>query len=316
LVSSVTAPRLIVLQGATGCGKTALALALAEALDGEIIGADSMQVFEHMNVGTAAPTAADRGRCAHHMVHCWQPDEGVSAGRWVGQAEALIAARPEQTFVVTGGTNLWIRLLLQGLAGDVPVADDAARVALEAEDNATLRQRLERVDPQSAAKIHPNDRYRMVRALAHFDTTGEAIGKARAEHGWGAPRYEAVRLSIQPPRDWLHERIGRRAELMYRSGLVEEAVGLRQRYGAIKPLTVLGYRDALAFADGAIERAEAIRLTARDTRRYARNQESWIRKEPTTVLCDKDRYPKGPVFIALMDEALAACEAAGLSAQK
>jgi tRNA dimethylallyltransferase len=305
----VTGPRLVVLQGATACGKTALALALAEALDAEVIGADSMQVFEHMQVGTAAPTEADLARRSHHMVHCWQPDEEVSAGRYVRQVEQLLAARPEQRFVITGGTNLWIRLVLQGLAENVPVADDTVRSAIEAQDNDSLRQRLVAVDPHSAEKIHPNDRYRMVRALAHFDTTGEPIGKLRAEHGWGAPRYDALRLSIQPPRDWLHERIGRRAELMYRSGLVEEAVGLRDRYGAIKPLTVLGYRDALAFADGTIDRAEAIRLTARDTRRYARNQESWIRKEPTTVLCDKERYPKGPVFVALMDEALAAWEA-------
>ena len=279
----MVSPRLITVQGATASGKSGLALALARAWDAEIIGADSMQVFAGMVVGTAAPAQAEMQSVPHHLVGCWQPDEEVSAARWSDAVDALIAERPEQRFIIVGGSNMWIRLWLQGLVG-TPPADDAVRARLEQLDQDELRSRLQACDPLAAAKIHGNDRYRTVRALAHFEQTGEPLGQAHQEHGWGKPRYSCLRVALLPERPWLHRRIERRAEIMYAQGLVDEAVRLRERFGAIKPLSVLGYRDALALADGEIEASEALHRTQRDTRRYAKSQETWIRKEAVEVL--------------------------------
>jgi tRNA dimethylallyltransferase len=279
----VVSPRLTVIQGATASGKSALAIALAKVWGAEIIGADSMQVFESMHVGTAAPSLDERAEVKHHLIGCWQANEAVSAARWSSAVDSLLADRPQQPFIIVGGSNMWIRLWLQGLV-DAPAADNDLRRQLDGLSSDELAAKLRHVDPQSADKIHSNDRYRMLRALAHFETTGMSLAEARREHGWGEPRYRVLRLALLPERAWLHARIEARAEMMYAEGLVDEAVSLRQRFGDIQPLKVLGYRDALSLADGRISGAEALRLTQRDTRRYARNQETWIRKDGAHVI--------------------------------
>jgi tRNA dimethylallyltransferase len=283
----MVSPRLITVQGATASGKSGLALALARAWNAEIIGADSMQVFAGMEIGTAAPTLAEVQAVPHHLIGCWQPDEEVSAARWSDAVDALIRAHPDQRFIIVGGSNMWIRLWLQGLVR-APPADDAVRARLEELTQDELRARLQACDPLATAKIHANDRYRTVRALAHYEQTGEPLGQAHHEHGWGKPRYPCLRVALLPERPWLHGRIERRAEIMYADGLVDEAVSLRERYGAIKPLSVLGYRDALALADGEIDASEALHRTQRDTRRYAKSQETWIRKDAVEVLRKSD----------------------------
>jgi tRNA dimethylallyltransferase len=292
-------PRLTLIQGATASGKSGLALALAQAWDAEIIGADSMQVFRGMQIGTAAPTQAEQRLVKHHLVGCWAPDEPVNVARWADAVDCLINERPEQRFVIVGGTNMWIRLWLQGQV-DSPPVDEQIRQRLELLETCDLRSQLEQADPQSASKIHGNDRYRMVRALAHLEQTGLPLSSAHQAHDWGEPRYDCFRLGLLPNRAWLHERIGRRAIAMYRDGLVDEAVGLREDYGLIRPLRVLGYRDALDLADGKISYDEALHLTQRDTRRYAKNQETWLRKESVDILgeagqlieSDSDRLAK------------------------
>ena len=276
-------PRLTLIQGATASGKSGLALALAQAWDAEIIGADSMQVFRGMEIGTAAPTQAEQVLVRHHLVGCWEPDQPVNVARWADAVDRLIKERPLQRFVIVGGTNMWIRLWLQGQA-DSPPVDEQIRQCLELLETPELRSRLEQLDPRSASKIHSNDRYRMVRALAHLEQTGTPLSAAHQAHDWGEPRYDCFRLGILPNRAWLHERIARRAEAMYRDGLVDEAVGIRDRYGMIRPLRVLGYRDALDLRDGKISDQEALHLTQRDTRRYAKNQETWLRKESIDIL--------------------------------
>ena len=283
----MVSPRLIVVQGATASGKSDLALSLAEALDAEIIGADSRQVVEGMVIGTAAPTVTEKARIPHHMIGCWKPGEEVSAGRWLRAVEDLLEERPDQTFVVVGGTALWVRLLLQGAVSVEPIPAEV-RAEVAGLDDESLRSELDQVDPKAAASIHPNDRYRMERALGHFRVTGEALGSKRAAHDWGEVRYPAVRIALMPPRDWLHDRIETRAAAMFGEGLVEEAVGLRARYGKVRPLDAIGYRQALAVADGTLDEGTAIALTARDTRRYARNQETWLRKEPVTQITVTD----------------------------
>lgn len=276
-------PRLTVIQGATASGKSGLALALAQAWGAEIIGADSMQVFRGMQIGTAAPTPAEQALITHHLIGCWAPNEPVDVVRWADAVDQLINERPQQRFVIVGGTNMWIRLWLQGQA-DSPPVDEKIRQRLELLEVSDLHAQLEEVDPQSASKIHGNDRYRMVRALAHFEQTGLPLSAAHQAHDWGEPRYPCFRLGLLPNRAWLHERIGRRAEAMYRDGLVDEALGIRGRYGMIRPLRVLGYRDALDLADGQLTQQEALHRTQRDTRRYAKNQETWLRKEPIEIL--------------------------------
>ena len=283
----MVSPRLIIVQGATASGKSELALSLAEEMGAEIIGADSRQVVEGMVIGTAAPTVTEKARIPHHMIGCWKPGEEVSAGRWLRAVEGLLESRPEQSFVVVGGTALWVRLLLQGAVAVEPIPAEI-RAEVAALDDGALLEQLSEADPVAAASIHPNDRYRLERALGHFRCTGEALGSKRAEHDWGQARYPAIRLALMPPRDWLHDRIEKRAAVMFGEGLVEEAIGLRARYGKVRPLDAIGYRQALAVADGTMDECAAIALTARDTRRYARNQETWLRKEPVTVISATD----------------------------
>ncbi|MEE2836314.1 MAG: tRNA (adenosine(37)-N6)-dimethylallyltransferase MiaA [Myxococcota bacterium] len=297
-------PRLTVIQGATASGKSGLAVALAQAWDAEIIGADSMQVFRGMTVGTAAPTQAEQRGVPHHLIGCWDPSESVSVRRWSDAVDALVEGHPERRYVIVGGTNMWIRLWLQGQVG-APEVDEGVRASLERLETEELYLSLKRLDSESAAVIHARDRYRIVRALAHFEQTGTRLSQARQAHGWGEPRHRCFRLGLLPQRAWLHERINRRAEQMYRQGLVDEAVALRSRYGAIRPLSVLGYRDALELADGGIDYEEALHRTRRDTRRYAKNQETWLRKEPLELLgeagalCEEDAEVLAQRAIAL-----------------
>ncbi len=276
-------PRLTLIQGATASGKSGLALALARAWDAEIIGADSMQVFAGMVIGTASPSAVEQSLVPHHLIGCWQPDEAVSVARWSDAVDALLKERPEQRFIIVGGTNMWIRLWLQGQI-DAPAVDEHLRQELEQLETEVLRAQLESVDPASAQTIHAHDRYRMIRALAHAKQTGQLLSTVRQEHGWGTPRYSCFRVGLLPERAWLHDRIAQRAKAMYAQGLAEEALGLRERFGAIRPLNVLGYRDALELCDGAITQEEALHRTTRDTRRYAKSQETWLRKEPLEIL--------------------------------
>lgn len=279
------APFLLVVAGPTASGKTALAAALARRCRGEVISADSQQVYRGLAVGTAQPTAAERALVPHHLVGMVEPGEGMDAARFVALADEAIAAVAGHGGlpIVCGGTGLYLRALLHGVA-DAPGRDPAYRAELEAlagrEGRPALHARLAAVDPQAAARIQPNDLVRIVRAL-EMARSGRTQSERFAEHRFRAERYPHRIVALDLPRAELHRRIEARVEAMFEGGLLEEARELLARFPAgLPPKLPIGYAEAAELLRGRIDRPEAVRRLQVAHRRYARRQLIWLRREP------------------------------------
>jgi tRNA dimethylallyltransferase len=279
-------PRLVVIVGPTASGKTDLAVRLAERLDGEIINADSMQVYRGMDIGTAKPSSELRLRVPHHLIDIVEPDINFSASDFRREAEQAIAditGRGKKVFVV-GGTGLYIRALLQGLV-DSPSGAGIVRSELEEranrEGNMSLLAELAQVDPASAAKLHINDRVRIIRALEVYRLTGNPVSRQRSEHGFTGNYYSTMKIGLEVERRELYERIERRVDLMFGLGLVAEVEGLLARGidSTAKALRSIGYRQVCAYLGGAYPLEEAVMLMKRDTRRYAKRQMTWFKND-------------------------------------
>lgn len=277
---------LVVVVGPTAAGKTAFALRIAQAFDGEIVGADAYQVYRGMDVGTAKPTTAELGGVRHHLLDVVEPDEHFDAHVYLAHADRAIAqvrARGRVP-IVAGGTGLYVRALIRGLA-DMPGADPVLRASLEhraaAAGSAVLHRELAAIDPQYAARISPNDLVRIVRALEVHAVTGVTISEVHAEHRLRPDRYRALWLGLDPGRDALRARIAARTEHMFDAGFVDEVRALLARgLGPdLAPLRALGYRAVCEHLAGVHDEAEARRLTTRDTARYAKRQRNWFRHE-------------------------------------
>lgn len=286
-----TRPPVVVVTGPTASGKSALALLLAERFDGEIINADSMQIFRFMDIGTAKPSAEERARVPHHLFDVANPDAPYSAGRYAKaarEAAAAIHARGRPVFL-TGGTGLYIRAFLDGLietGGVVPglrkqLEEEQAHAAEEG-DPARLHRRLAELDSDAAAKIHPNDVRRTVRALEIQHQSGERASSVREAHGFRDRPFRVLHLAIDPGRETLNKRIEERAEAMIEAGLLREVRDLRERgYGAdLRPMQAIGYRHIQPVVDGADTLANAVEAIKVDTRRFARRQRTWLRPLP------------------------------------
>ena len=276
-------PRLVIIVGATAVGKTDLALALAQNLGGEIISADSMQVYRHMDIGTAKPSTDQRARVRHHLLDVANPDEPFNAARFVETATPVIRALREKgtPILVVGGTGLYIRALLGGLFPG-PAADEDLRRRYRAQQEAQgpdyLYGELQRIDELAARRINPHDTVRIIRALEVMALTGRSIVEKQAQHGFSDRPYDYIEFGLQMDRRCLYERIERRTREMMNSGLVAEVERLLgMGYGEdLRPMQTMGYKHIIAYIRGRITLDEAIRLTARDTRRYAKRQGTWF----------------------------------------
>ena len=287
----MTAPRVVIITGPTATGKTRAALDLAHALaaagrSAEIVSADSVQVYRHMDVGTDKLLPAAREGIVHHFLDIIDPSETCSAAEFGARAREIIARNWQEgrATVVAGGTGFYLRTLERGLFAG-PAAAPEVRARLEAEAAlaglGALHDRLRTVDPESARRIHPNDPVRIVRALEVYEVTGEPLSAhfARQEHT--DPPYQSLTIGLFDDRRALYERINRRALEMMKRGLVAEVEALRTMgYGpALKSQQALGYKQVHALLDGRLTREEAIYLIQRDTRHYARRQLTWLRKD-------------------------------------
>ena len=290
-------PPVVVVTGPTASGKSDLALELAERFDGEIVNADSMQVYRYMDVGTAKPTLEERARVPHHLFDVVTPDADYNAGRYSSDARRVVAeihARGRLPLLV-GGTGLYIRAFLHGLVS-TGAANTDLRERLEREqkqaaeqgDPERLHRRLADLDPEAAEAIHPNDVRRTVRALEIVEQSQSAASEVRRAHGFEDCPYRALHLAVDPGREPLAERIDRRCEQMIEGGLLREVRSLRDRgYAAdLRPMQAIGYRHVQPVVDGSDTLANALEAMKTDTRRFARRQRTWLRKVPDVVWVD------------------------------
>ena len=285
--SGTDQPKIIIICGPTGIGKTSVGIRLAERFGGEIIGVYSMQIYRYMDIGTAKPTAAERRRVAHHLIDIVDPDEDFDAVQFSIRARSAIAAVDQQgrrPFVV-GGTGLYIKALLYGLFQSEAV-DPAIRSRLKREldrdGSRVLHERLKQSDPDTAARLHPNDAYRIMRALETLESGGKPLSKLQRGHGFADQRYNALKIGLHIERPDLYARIDRRVDAMMQAGLVDEVRQLlAMGYSAeLKSMQSIGYRHTAEFLAGRLPWDECVRTLKRDTRRFAKRQFTWFRADP------------------------------------
>ncbi len=279
---------LLVLVGPTASGKTDLAMTLAERFGGEIVGADSVQVYRGFDLGSGKPSAEERRRAAHHLVDVADPLDPFDAQRFVALADRAVAdiRGRGRVPIVCGGTYLWVRALLHGLA-PAPPADAEVRArhaALAAsEGRAALHARLAAVDPESAAKLAPNDLVRVSRALEIWEASGKTRSAWFAEHGFREARYRARLLGVARSREALDQRIAARTAGFIAAGWVDEVRDLVARgLGGSRAMGSVGYRQVKEHLDGAIAAADLEGAIVRATRVFVRRQRTWLRDEPVT----------------------------------
>jgi tRNA dimethylallyltransferase len=274
--------KLLVLSGPTGSGKSELAIRIAEHIGAEIVNADSMQVYRGLDIGTAKPSAEQLARVPHHLLGIINPDVNFTASDFRREATAAIGDidRRGKRVIVVGGTGLYIRALLEGLV-DSPEGDPELRLQFAEIHGEELLQRLSLVDPETAARLHPNDRLRIIRALEVYCQTGRPISAFRSEHSFSGSYYDSLKMAIKVERPELYRRIDLRVDQMLKDGLVAEVASqLAQGYGReLKALRSIGYKEISAFLAGEIALDEAVALIKRDTRRYSKRQMTWFSKE-------------------------------------
>jgi tRNA dimethylallyltransferase len=271
--------RVILLVGPTCVGKTGAAVLLARALGTEIISADSMQIYRGMDIGTEKPTAGQRAEVRHHMIDVVEPSEGYSAGRYM---EAVVPVMEGlhgrgRIPIVTGGTGLYIKAMTRGLFKG-PSADWPLRGELEREDPRSLHERLSRLDPETARAVMPTDLRRVVRALEVCIASGQRMSAMKAALTSPLP-CEFIKVGLARDRGELYRMIEERVEGMMKRGLVDEVKGLLLRNPSRAPMQAIGYKEVAASLRGEYPMEEAVRLIKRNTKRYAKRQFTWFRKE-------------------------------------
>lgn len=288
-----TLPFVIVVVGPTASGKSDLAVRLAERIDGEVVNADSMQLYRGMEIGTARPSLEMMCRVPHHLFGIVDPDVNFTAADYSSAADVVISdiSRRGRVPVIVGGTGLYIRALLHGLA-ESPAADDDFREEMErfteTHGAQALHDRLASIDPESASRLHVNDRLRIIRALEVYHQTGRSISSYQSSHGFNEKRYHSLAIGLDVPRNILYERIGERVDAMVSAGLVGEVEGLLAKgYSSdLKALGSIGYREICLYLQGAYSLPQALEEIKRNTRRYAKRQITWFRRDPEIIWFD------------------------------
>ena len=282
-------PLLLVVLGPTGSGKTALSLALAERFRGEIVNCDSVAMYREFEIGTAKPTAAERARVPHHLLDFVEPSGCITAGEYARQARQVLDQIKERGAlpIVVGGTGLYLRALLEGLfAGPQRSEELRQRLRERAEERGSgyLHRMLGRLDSAAAAKIHANDTPKLLRAIEVCLASRTKMSELWKQGRNPLRGFRIVRLGLNPDRNVLYDRINRRAQRMFDDGLEEETRSLLQEYGAAaRPLSALGYKQAVALVRGEIDRETAVQAAQQAHRNYAKRQMTWFRREPDVI---------------------------------
>jgi tRNA dimethylallyltransferase len=273
----------VLLLGPTGSGKTVLSLELGERFSGEIVSCDSVAVYRGMDLGTAKPTKEERARLPHHLIDVADPDQPFTAGEYSRRARAAlleIAGRGHMP-IVTGGTGLYLRALTDGLFVG-PERQQDLRARLESSrakhGEGWLHRLLARLDPASAARIHANDAAKLIRAIEVCLAARKPLSQVMARDPLTG--FRLLRIGLNPSRQELYTRLNLRAAEMFAAGLVEETRGLLDRFGPVKALDSLGYRQALAVLAGTLSAEAATEAAQQGHRNYAKRQLTWFRREP------------------------------------
>ncbi|HUD71164.1 MAG TPA: tRNA (adenosine(37)-N6)-dimethylallyltransferase MiaA [Dongiaceae bacterium] len=309
-------PVVLVVVGPTAVGKSAFALDLCERHAGEIVSVDSMQVYRGLDAATSKPTAAERARAPHHGVDLAEPGEDFSMGDFVRAAERAITGivARRRLPVLVGGTGLYLKALLRGMAA-APRRDPRLRQRLldraARRGVASLHRLLTRLDPDSAARLGPRDRQRLVRALEVRIAAGRPLSAVLRDEPFGVERYDAVKIGLDMDRRALYARIDARVDRFFAAGLVDE---VRRLLGAGRPpaanaFKAIGYREVAAHLRGETDLEAAMALTRRNTRRYAKRQMTWFRRETGVAWFSLDPGASDPCTAAR------AAAAAGLAAK-
>ncbi|MGI6165796.1 MAG: tRNA (adenosine(37)-N6)-dimethylallyltransferase MiaA [Limnochordia bacterium] len=296
--------KLLVIVGPTAVGKSNAGLMLAKKLGGEIVSADSMQVYKLMDIGTAKPTKEEQSDVAHHLIDVVYPWEQFSAAAYQELADVAIQdiSRRGKIPIILGGTGLYITALVDGfLFPDKSHTKTRRRLEKVAENSPDLLyQRLTQVDPVAASKIHPNNIRRVIRALEVYYDTKKPISlhqeKAKAQN----PRYRACFFGLTMPRPRLYERINQRVDQMIDAGLLEEAKSLMDYGPSVTSMQALGYKELWRYLFGECSFDEAVRLLKRDTRRYAKRQYTWFKRDPRIQWIDLDEVGGTENAVALI----------------
>lgn len=277
--------KIIIICGPTAVGKTRVSIELAKQFNGEIVSADSQQVWRGMDIGTAKADLTERSHVPHHLIDVVNPDEHFDAAKFLELADRAISdigSRGKLPFVV-GGTGMYLRMLVNGLC-EAPPQDSEIRKQIEDEIEArglqALHDRLGEIDPESALSIHPNDRTRIIRALEIYELTGMPANDFRKVHCYSEKRYDAFKIGLNIEREELYRRIDERIDCMLEKGLLDEVAVLMERYGSeAQGLRAVGYREFVHHLKGEVSLDEATELAKRNSRRFAKRQLTWFRAD-------------------------------------
>jgi len=274
--------KVIVLLGPTGVGKTSASILLAKELDTEIISADSMQIYRHMDIGTAKPSEAERAGISHHMIDVVEPSEAYSAGRYISDVAPIIEGlfQKGNTPIIVGGTGLYIKAMTRGIfsgpSSDLQLRDRL--LAREEEEKGSLYAQLCEIDPETAGRIERNNIRRIIRAIEVCVKSGSSLSSLQKNLTKPLP-YDFIKIGITRDRKELYQMIDARVDAMFRAGLVDEVRSIMQRNPDRTPLQAIGYKEIVQYLNREIDLQEAERLIKRNSRRYAKRQFTWFRQE-------------------------------------
>ena len=286
--------KVLVILGPTAIGKTKVSLEVADILKGEIISADSRQIYRYLDIGTAKPTEEEQKKAVFHLIDIVEPDKKFSASDYAKEAKRIIreVIKRKKTPIVVGGSGLYLRALFKGFFKG-PKADQTIRERLKQESDrfgkGFLYNRLKEKDPESASRIHPHDEIRIVRALEVCELTGKTITELQKKGEYEPEEFEFVKIGLKLDRKELYNRINRRVDQMIEDGLLDEAKQIKEMgFSEALILKTLGYREIFSYLEGKLSLAKAIQLLKRNTRRYAKRQLTWFKKEKDVVCLDAD----------------------------
>ena len=290
----------IVIAGPTGVGKTELSIKLAKALNADIISADSAQVYNEMNIGTAKISKDEMQGAIQHMIDVVEPIKKYSVGDYQRKVDDILNENGEKSILLVGGTGLYIDSVVRGLSA-LPESDPIIRESLMSKDGDELFKLLEEIDEESAKSIHPNNKRRVERAIEVFYQTGEKFSVLSKKNIKGN-NFKFLKIALERDRAYLYERINMRVDIMMKNGLLEEVRYLYEKYGdVLKKINIIGYSELISYLNSELTLEEAIELIKKNSRNYAKRQFTWFKNDHEYIWYDLDKTSEDEIFSDILE---------------